>query len=241
MGSPFTGRLTTNGGDFSTPHLQTELGLVALGIVGIYDNEVPALAPLLSGFWYISDSERVNYTLTGLTPGETYLVQFGHADDRSSGNIIDRYRMVDSFGGGVIADPLGETNFTYGGPDHPVILLTGRFTAVYPTQPFSYGVYDVNGLLLGSQLPFIQVRAEATGPKPLEITSIEKNGSEVTLTWHSLESEQFSVFYSLDMVNWEGEIDDNVLADPGSLTTHMFDLTTYGLQNEAKIFFRVEK
>ena len=239
-GIPFIGRVTTNGGIFSTPQLETELSLVAAGIQNIYDNEVPALSPLLADFWYVSDPERIDFTLTGLTVGLTYLVEFGHADDRT-GNIVDRYRRVDSFGGGVKADPLGETNLTYGGPDNPAILLSGRFTAAYATQPFTFGIYDAGGQLLGSQLPFIQVREVPAVPQSFEITNIERYGDEVTLTWNSNESERFNVFYSLDMMSWHEELADNVLADPGSSTTKDFDLSLFGLENETRVFFRVVK
>lgn len=240
-GIPFTGRNTTNGGVFSTPQLETELGLVAVGIANIYDNEVPALTPLLADFWYISDPERSNFVLTGLTPGQSYLVEFGQSDDRTSGNIVNRYRQVDSFGGGSENDPFGGTNLTYGGSENPAILLSGRFTAVLPTQTFTYGVYDdLTEALLGSQLSFIQVREVNAVPQMLEITGIEKNGENLTLTWNSKGSERYSIFVSGDMLNWEAELDDNILPDPGNTTSRIFNLSDFGLANEPKIFFRVQ-
>ncbi|MDB4419178.1 hypothetical protein N9291_01080 [bacterium] len=74
-----------------------------------------------------------------------------------------------------------------------------------------------------------------------EITSIERSGDEVTLTWSSNGSDQFNVFYSFDLIDWSGELNDNVEADSGSSTSRMYNLNDFGLQNETKVFFRVEK
>ncbi|MDB4618167.1 hypothetical protein OAG53_00680 [Akkermansiaceae bacterium] len=79
------------------------------------------------------------------------------------------------------------------------------------------------------------------GPQPLVISSIVRSGDDVTLTWNSKESELFNVFFSFDMINWDGELDDGILADPGTQTTRTFNMANYGLENEAKVFFRVEK
>ncbi|MFW2386331.1 MAG: LamG-like jellyroll fold domain-containing protein [Akkermansiaceae bacterium] len=79
------------------------------------------------------------------------------------------------------------------------------------------------------------------GPQPLVINSIVRSGDDVTLTWNSKESELFNVFFSFDMINWDGELDDGILADPGTQTTRTFNMANYGLENEAKVFFRVEK
>ena len=63
----------------------------------------------------------------------------------------------------------------------------------------------------------------------------------MTLTWNSNGSDQFNIFYSRDLINWDGELEDNLLADPGSSTSKTYDLSEFGIQNETKVFFRVEK
>ncbi|MGJ8697535.1 MAG: LamG-like jellyroll fold domain-containing protein [Verrucomicrobiaceae bacterium] len=79
------------------------------------------------------------------------------------------------------------------------------------------------------------------GPQPLVITNIERVGDDITLTWNSRASEQFSLFYSVDMIDWEGEIDDGIAADPGATTSRTFNLGDLGLQGVEKLFFRVER
>ena len=77
------------------------------------------------------------------------------------------------------------------------------------------------------------------GPQELMITSFERDGDDITLTWNSQASELFSVFYSFDMINWDAELGDNIEADPGTSTSETFNLSDFGLQNEEKLFFRV--
>ena len=79
------------------------------------------------------------------------------------------------------------------------------------------------------------------GPQSLNITSITRSGDLVTLTWNSNELATYAVKYSFDMIDWGADLDDSVAADPGSETSFQFNLSTYGLQNEDVLFFRVEK
>ena len=45
--------------------------------------------------------------------------------------------------------------------------------------------------------------------------------------------------YSSDLVNWDGELDPEVVADSGELTTREFDLTE--ISAGKALFFRVEQ
>ena len=80
-----------------------------------------------------------------------------------------------------------------------------------------------------------------TSPQPLLITNITRDGNNVSLTWNSNEGETYSVKFSYDMVNWDADVDDGVQADPGTETTFQFNLNSFGLQNEVRLFFRVER
>ena len=61
----------------------------------------------------------------------------------------------------------------------------------------------------------------------------------MTLTWDSIETESFSLFFSLDLINFENEIDDSIGADIGTTTSHTVTLSDFGLENASKVFFQV--
>ena len=86
----------------------------------------------------------------------------------------------------------------------------------------------------------MQVR-EAS-PRSLKITeiSVDRDNGTVTLTWDSKEGDIFSAFYSPDLINFDGEIEDSIQADAGTSTTRTFNLSSFGLENEEKVFFRVQ-
>ncbi|MDB4500741.1 hypothetical protein N9224_01015 [Akkermansiaceae bacterium] len=79
------------------------------------------------------------------------------------------------------------------------------------------------------------------GPQPLTIKEITRDGNIVSLTWNSKEATTYAVKYSVDMLDWGGELDDAVEADAGDQTTRTFDLSAAGLDSAAKLFFRVEE
>jgi hypothetical protein len=184
-GIPFTGRIVDGTGR-STPHLQTLLGNSSppTSTPGLYDGEVPALIPLLSVFWFQGDPLAGKMGITGLTPGKTYLMQVGRADDRG-GTLLDRYMLADGFGGGNVLDPIGPTNSTYGGPANPAVLFTGTFTAQYTVQGFSWEQYLPDGTLLGSHLPFIQVR-EIEPVTEITVTDVRRVGVTVEVSFSGL-------------------------------------------------------
>jgi len=75
------------------------------------------------------------------------------------------------------------------------------------------------------------------------ITAIDYSPSDnmLTLTWDSTEGTPYAVRWSLDMSNWDADLDDGVLGDAGDSTTRTFDLTAAGLADPQRVFFRVER
>lgn len=125
----------------------------------IYDNSIPEMADLLETVWFNGNDPLKNeIAITGLTPGKTYVVQFGRADDRDAGTIPGRWLFIDGLGGDTAADPVGPTNTIYGGSANPTILMTGTFTATSTVQGFNHGHNVAGGAYSGTQLSFIQVR-----------------------------------------------------------------------------------
>jgi len=87
------------------------------------------------------------------------------------------------------------------------------------------------------------VGGAVVGANPLAITDITYTGgtSEVALTWNSSAGTNYIIRYSTDLINWDTDLDDGVIADDGDSTTRTYDLSQFGLEGETRIFFRVEK
>ena len=230
--------------DIGTNATSNTITSITIGTVDqptFYDDEDPALSPLLESSWTGGNEPKV--AILGLTPGQPYVIQVGRADDRDTGTITGRFYTIDGVGGEVAEDPIGETNTIFGGAANPALLFTGSFTATSPIQSFEVEQFLAGADPLGeggNVLNFMQVRE--AGPTTIEITDISINpaNSTVTLTWNSNESANYSVFFSLDLIDWEGELEDGISGDPGNSTTRSFNLSDAGLQNESKVFFRVE-
>ncbi|MEJ6643772.1 MAG: LamG domain-containing protein [Akkermansiaceae bacterium] len=77
--------------------------------------------------------------------------------------------------------------------------------------------------------------------KPLAISAIDYSpgAGELSLSWDSREGEIYAVKYSTDLINWDSDVEDSVLADAGESTTRVFDLSDLSLPE--KVYFRVEK
>jgi hypothetical protein len=82
----------------------------------------------------------------------------------------------------------------------------------------------------------------AAGLAITDITYIDtEESSEVALTWNSKSRAVYIVKYSTNLVDWDTDLEDGITGDDGSSTTRTFDLTEFGLENETKLFFRVEE
>jgi len=75
------------------------------------------------------------------------------------------------------------------------------------------------------------------------ITQIDYSpeSNEVTLSWTSVPDKTYVVKYSADLVDWENELDDNVVGDPGETTTETFNLSGLFATPAPQLFFRVER
>ena len=68
------------------------------------------------------------------------------------------------------------------------------------------------------------------------------SADEITLEWVSSLGETYRVMWSIDMIDWGGELEDGIPADAvEATTTRTFDLVSAGLSTEPRVFFRVEK
>jgi len=80
-------------------------------------------------------------------------------------------------------------------------------------------------------------------PTVLAITEIDlSSDSKLTLTWNSTPGKIYSVYYSLDMIDWGFDLDDGVVGDEGDTTTREFDLSAIpALDGVPRVYFRVEQ
>jgi hypothetical protein len=72
------------------------------------------------------------------------------------------------------------------------------------------------------------------------ITAFDLLGGEVTLTWKSRPGQTYRVKYSRDMLDWVPDLADGIPPDPGDTTTRTIDLSEFELEQEEKLFIRVE-
>ncbi|MEJ6567291.1 MAG: DNRLRE domain-containing protein [Akkermansiaceae bacterium] len=236
-GIPFASTIDTVGSKASS-NVITGMNVNAGGDF-FYLDLVPELSPLLETIWTGGTDRTVS--IFGLTPGGTYAVQVGRADDRDTGTIVGRYLTIDGFGGETATDPVGPTNTIFGGSTNPALIFTGNFTAAAPVQSFEVEQFlPAAAGTPGTVINFIQVREVSPKKITVEDVSVDQANGTVTLTWNSTAGDTFGLFYSLDLINFDNEIDDSIGADLETTTSHTFNLSDFGLENEAKVFFKVQ-
>ena len=89
---------------------------------------------------------------------------------------------------------------------------------------------------------FIDVAPGVAPVVPLSITAIDYSAEtgEVSLTWNSLPGTSYIARYSTDLLDWDNDLEDGIPAGDGESTTQVFLLSDFGLEAEARIFFRIE-
>lgn len=87
---------------------------------------------------------------------------------------------------------------------------------------------------------FGTVTVEGVAIGDLEILSISRTDSEVTVTWTSNPGDSYSIFSSLDLVTFDIEVDDGIpAAEDGGVTEYTFPVDVVG--GAEKAFFTVIK
>ena len=95
--------------------------------------------------------------------------------------------------------------------------------------------------LYGVSEPLKIVDPAAANPFAITVIDYVPGTNMLTLTWTSSPGETFAVKFSGDMSNWDSDLDDGIPADGGDTTTETFDLNDAGIQEDARVYFRVEK
>ena len=79
---------------------------------------------------------------------------------------------------------------------------------------------------------------------PIVVSSVtfDQNSEDISLTWNSVDGELFIIRYGIDLINWNGELEDQYEADPGITTTFTVNRSQLlGATAEKTVFFQVER
>ena len=198
------------GEDRSSDNLSTFLDRAN---ASIYSGGVTEVAPLFP-FWFDGGAND-SFVISGLTPGEPYLIQFAQADDRDDVRFIGRYTQVDgSFGGSDANAPIGASNTIYAGPANPTLLLTGTFVAASPLQRitvrnlFPSGDSNVADTVASSSMAFMQVRQTSPLAPAIVVTGCEREGTTFTVDFAELDpSTRYQLSRGMDLMEFNTVVD----------------------------------
>ena len=72
--------------------------------------------------------------------------------------------------------------------------------------------------------------------------NFSQDTEEISFTWNSLDGEQFLVSYSLDLMDWSGELEERYDSDAGLTTTYSVNRSNLlGADTAGAVYFRVER
>ncbi|MGJ8725769.1 MAG: hypothetical protein ACSHYB_14510 [Roseibacillus sp.] len=187
----------TNATDNTVTLITISTGPGTTNIGTFYDDEDPALSPLIESSWTGAPAggAQPRVAIFGLTPGLPYVIQIGRADDRNGGTLVNRFYTIDGVGGEVAADPVGATNSIYGGSANPAILFTGSFVATESVQVFDVRQFNAGQDPSGNGaniLNFMQVRqtddlTTSGPPADIAVVSCSFNGTAFDITFENLD------------------------------------------------------
>ena len=107
------------------------------------------------------------------------------------------------------------------------IALQDTGSTIYDEIRFGTSFSDVTG---GPKVPFV-----------ITDFDYDPDTNVISLTWNSRPGEIYIAKYSPDMSNWDGDLEDGIVADDGEQTTWTYDLGLLGLDSPEVLFFRMEK
>ena len=163
--------------------------------------------------WDGTNPNATEVVIGGLTPGETYAIQFFVSDTRTCCNT----RSMEITGGGNTATVfMGDV----GGAPNPAQYVVGRFVAEEGNQVFTFtGTHASAGNLRHPQLNAYVLRTDVPAT-PLRITSItyDAGSTTTTLVWDSIPDHFYRIDASTDMRRWF-DLDD-AFDSQGESTTY---------------------
>lgn len=81
-----------------------------------------------------------------------------------------------------------------------------------------------------------------TTPVFVSNISFDSTTEDISLTWDSEDGESFIIRYGVDLINWDGELEDQYEADPGISTTYSVNRSDLlGATTASAVFFQIER
>jgi hypothetical protein len=108
-----------------------------------------------------------------------------------------------------------------------------------PSDPYTFIKYDVTRTNGGAhEIGEIEYFGEVGAGALNEIVEInyEKDTENIELTWNSRPGKTYGIFYSLNLEEFDADVDDGIIGEEGETTSYSFENPEPGVP---KIFFRV--
>ena len=81
-----------------------------------------------------------------------------------------------------------------------------------------------------------------TTPVFISNITFDQITEDITLTWDSEDGEQFVIRYGVDLISWDGELEDQYEADPGVSTSFTVNRSALlGATTASKVYFQVDR
>ncbi|HIL54989.1 MAG TPA: hypothetical protein EYG40_08125 [Verrucomicrobia bacterium] len=113
------------------------------------------------------------------------------------------------------------------------------FNLPRPSDPYTFIKYDVTRTNGGNhEIGELEYFGEVGAGALNEIVEInyEKDTENIELTWNSRPGKTYGIFYSLNLEEFDADVDDGIIGEEGETTSYSFENPEPGVP---KIFFRV--
>ena len=113
------------------------------------------------------------------------------------------------------------------------------FNLPRPSDPYTFIKYDVTRTNGGNhEIGELEYFGEVGAGALNEIVEInyEKDTENIELTWNSRPGKTYGIFYSLNLEDFDADVDDGIIGEEGETTSYSFENPEPGVP---KIFFRV--
>jgi hypothetical protein len=194
-----------------------------------------------------NQTEATNYFSFTVTPEEGAAVTYGSLTLFTSAfGGTDTYnvelRAIDGEGEETVMGDVYE-QVPEGVNNEPVSLATfdfEDFTSMNVTEwrIYVYNTDNANWAIRFDDITFLGPSSEG---EAIEVSDFSVADGFLSLTWKSSPGKQYSIRYSTDLEDWSADLDDGVAAEAGETTSVDYELALFGLDDEERLFVRVEE